>query len=76
MKIETRGETTTLNNYMMEKTLNILKSSANMYGLECNITQVGDAKSADGSNELAQLVKQIGLNLHYQKSKMSIFWCK
>lgn len=63
MKIETRGETSALNDYMRGKTINILKASAQMYELDYNISQAGGAQSADGSEELAQLVKQIGQKL-------------
>lgn len=67
MKIETRGQTTALNDYMMEKAINILKASAQMHGLLWEIAQGGRAQSAEGNQELAQLVKQIGQDLGLSK---------
>ncbi len=63
MKIETRGETTALNDYMQEKAKSILEACAKMYDLGCHITDAGAAPSAEGDEELAQIVKQIGENL-------------
>ncbi len=63
MKIETRGETTALNDYMQERAKSILEACAKMYGLGCHITDAGAAPSAEGDEELAQIVKQIGENL-------------
>lgn len=63
MKIETRGETTALNDYMQEKAKSILEACAKMYGLGCHITDAGAAPSAKGDEELAQIVKQVGENL-------------
>lgn len=74
MKIETRGETTTVNDYMREKALNILKSSANMYGLDCDISQVGGASSANGDDTLAKLVKHIGVELALSKVQDEYFF--
>lgn len=67
MKIETRGETTALNNYMQEKAKIILKACANMYTLGCHIKDAGSAPSAKGDEELAKTVKQIGESLGISK---------
>lgn len=45
MKIETRGENSKLNQYIYEKTINILKSAANMYNVDINIEKMGEAIS-------------------------------
>ncbi len=63
MKIETRGETTALNDYMQERAKSILEACAKMYSLGCHITDAGAAPSAKGDEELAQIVKQVGENL-------------
>lgn len=63
MKIETRGETTALNDYMQERTNSILQACAKMHGLKCEIKKVGEAPSAEGDEELAKMLKHIGQSL-------------
>ncbi len=60
MKIETRGQTTALNDYMRERAETILKACADMYGLKCSLKDAGAAPSVEGDKELAQWVKQAG----------------
>ena len=57
--IETRGETTELNDYMYEKALNILKASAEMYDCQINIKDMGGAQNANSDTELAKRVEKV-----------------
>ena len=57
MEIETRGETTELNEYMYEKAVKILESSANMYDNEVEIELVGQAVSSVCSSELVEMIR-------------------
>lgn len=59
IKLETRGATTELNDYVKEKALNIIKAGASMYDVEYTVTEAGGAASAEGDEELASMVKSI-----------------
>jgi aminobenzoyl-glutamate utilization protein A len=63
IKLETRGATTELNNYVKKKALNIIKSGAEMYGLRYAVREVGGASSAEGDEELASIVKDASIKL-------------
>lgn len=63
MKIETRGETTSLNDYMRERAKTILQACADMYDLKYHFQDAGAAPSAEGDQELAHMVKQVGQSL-------------
>lgn len=53
LKIETRGTTSELNDYMMEYAESIIKGAALMFQVDYTIKTVGEGKSALGSAELA-----------------------
>jgi len=74
MKIETRGESSEVNDYMREKAINILNASAHMHGLDCDISEVGGARSAEGHEELAQIIKQIGQKLALSRIQDQYFF--
>ena len=57
MKIETRGETTEINEFMHRKTMEVLRGCANMYGVELSTEIVGSAAGGEGDKELADIVK-------------------
>jgi len=59
MMIETRGETSELNNYMREKAEKILRCSADMYDVKLRIKPMGGAESSDSDEELMQRVKKL-----------------
>jgi aminobenzoyl-glutamate utilization protein A len=52
LKLETRGETSEINAYMVEQAMQIIKGTAVMYGVEETVTIQGRAQSADPSAEL------------------------
>lgn len=57
--IETRGETSEINNYMKENVINILNGAAKMYDLECTIDIVGEAINCTCSEALAETMTQV-----------------
>lgn len=59
MKIETRGESTEINESMYNKTLEVLKASAAMYGVEVETKLVGGAAGGEGDEELASVVRSV-----------------
>ncbi|USK49712.1 M20 family metallo-hydrolase [Bacillus sp. CMF12] len=56
LKIETRGETTKINEYVKAQAEAVIAGSAQMYGVEYEIHTVGEAISAEGSKELASIL--------------------
>ncbi|MDU2064490.1 MAG: amidohydrolase [Sporomusaceae bacterium] len=66
MKLETRGETSELDEYMTTEARRIIKAAAAMYDVDCEITEVGGTKSGESSPELAAKVRAIA-------SKMGFF---
>lgn len=59
-KLETRGETAALNEYVKERAMKIINACAAMYDLEYTIKEMGSATSAEGDEELADIIKSIG----------------
>ncbi|KMY42707.1 amidohydrolase [Peribacillus loiseleuriae] len=57
-KVEVRGETTSINDFMYQKALQIIQSAADMYEVEVNIDIVGAAKSVESSEELISFISQ------------------
>lgn len=49
MKVETRGETSEINDFMLEQALSVIRGAASMYQLEVDIDIVGFAKSGEPS---------------------------
>lgn len=60
MMIETRGDTSEINEYMKEQAIRILEASANMYDVKLMIREMGGAESADSDKELIDKVEEIG----------------
>ncbi len=59
MEIEVRGQTTEINNYMIEYTERILKSSAEMHGCTCEMKLMGAADSLASDTVLAERIQKI-----------------
>ncbi|MGI6685903.1 MAG: amidohydrolase [Bacillota bacterium] len=59
MKIETRGETTEINDYMVNSVRNIIAGAARMYGVSYEIKTVGEAAGGESSRELSRTLKNI-----------------
>lgn len=60
MKVETRGETTEINEYYREYALRIIENSAKMHNVDYEVKFMGEALSGACSNELASRVQEIG----------------
>lgn len=58
LKMELRGETTELNEYMKNYAEEIIRGAALMHQIDYNIDTVGEAIGAEGSPELADILKQ------------------
>lgn len=54
MKIETRGETSEINDYIRSQAFAVLEGAAAMYGVEVSTEVVGEAKSSIPSEELVK----------------------
>ena len=57
MQLEVRGETTEINQFMMERTKEICQSAAAMQGCTCEITVMG---MAEGQHSDEQLIERVG----------------
>ena len=57
IKLETRGGTSEINNYMETEALRIIKSAAAMYDVNVKIEKMGGAAGADNSPELAAFIR-------------------
>jgi len=60
MKVEIRGGTTEVNEYLEEYALRIIENSAKMHDVDYKIKYVGSAPSGTCSDELVNRVKEIG----------------
>ncbi|MBV7505311.1 amidohydrolase [Bacillus sp. sid0103] len=56
LKIETRGETSEVNEYILSNALNVLKGTAIAHQVEMDLDIVGEAKSCDCSDELVEFI--------------------
>lgn len=57
MEIELRGDTTELNDYMVEYATNVIKSAAKMHGCTYEMKVMGEAKSLASDDILAEQVR-------------------
>ncbi len=60
MKIEIRGETTEINNYMVGKALSVLEGAARMQEVEYSTEEVGGAPASVSTPELVSKLEKIG----------------
>ncbi|MCM3707428.1 MULTISPECIES: M20 family metallo-hydrolase [Cytobacillus] len=67
LKIETRGETTKINEYVKAQAEAVVAGSAQMYGVEYEIQTVGEAISAQESKELATVLHACAQEASYIK---------
>ncbi|SDK40851.1 aminobenzoyl-glutamate utilization protein A [Lacicoccus qingdaonensis] len=63
LKMELRGETTVLNEYMKNYAEEIIKGAALMHQVDYEIDLVGEAIEAKGSPELAEILKESADNI-------------
>lgn len=60
LEMETRGETTAINQYMQTEALRILQASGDLYGVETVIDVVGETVEAACNPEWIQWLKEVG----------------
>lgn len=59
MKLEIRGQTTEINDYMVQKALSVLKGAAQMQEVEYETEEVGGAPASVSSSELVSTLEKI-----------------
>ncbi|WP_394121540.1 amidohydrolase [Planococcus donghaensis] len=65
MKIETRGETSEINDYIRTQAFAVLEGAAAMYGVEVSTEVVGEAKSSIPSKELVESLHEVAQSSPY-----------
>ena len=55
MRIETRGETQEIADYVYSRAVEVLKGAAMMYGAEVKISKAGEGTTAEGSAEMMRI---------------------
>jgi aminobenzoyl-glutamate utilization protein A len=63
LKLETRGSTSRINEYMAKEAERIIKTAAQMYGVDVAIAEMGGAAGGDNSKELADRLTAIAERL-------------
>ena len=64
-KMETRGETSQLDEYMAAEARRIIIAAAQMYGVEYEITQVGGTKGGESSADMRDRIKQTAQGMEF-----------
>lgn len=59
MKIETRGESQKIADYVYSRAIEILEGAAKMHGVELDIIKAGESPEMQGSQELAKIAGEI-----------------
>lgn len=59
IKLETRGVTTKINDYMYEEAMRIIKAAADMYGVKLEIKEMGGAAGANNDAKLVERLQSI-----------------
>ncbi len=63
LRLETRGETSEINDYIRERTLSILEGAAQMYDVSLETRFMGSAESAFSSDDYGEYAQQTAQNL-------------
>ncbi|WP_027626737.1 amidohydrolase [Clostridium lundense] len=63
MKLETRGETDSLNQYVTSRAIDIIKGAAMMHGLEYKVKVVGRAQRGKSDKELSKIIEEQAKNI-------------
>ncbi|GGB41934.1 amidohydrolase [Fictibacillus barbaricus] len=59
LKVETRGETIEINEFILENAINIIKGSAAMHDVDVHYEIVGEAKTSDSSARLKTYIEEV-----------------
>ncbi|WP_210366662.1 M20 family metallo-hydrolase [Bacillus sp. REN3] len=70
LKVETRGETTKINEYVKSQAEAVIAGAAQMFGVDYEIETVGEAISAKGSTELAEVLHACAQESPYLKKSI------
>jgi aminobenzoyl-glutamate utilization protein A len=62
LKLETRGTSSEINEYMYNEAIRILKASAAMYDVTVKMTQMGGAVGCENDPELVEKLHQVAVN--------------
>ncbi|EGL81754.1 amidohydrolase [Caldalkalibacillus thermarum TA2.A1] len=65
MEIETRGETTELNRYMVREAKRIIQAAAHMYDVQLEIVEVGEGLGGESDKEWVDIVQKACRNAIY-----------
>lgn len=65
IKVETRGETSDVNDFMFEKAKMVIDGAAAMYGVQADITLMGGTKSGASSPSMIDRVAEVGSEIDY-----------
>lgn len=68
MKIETRGETSEIDEFMVLKARAVINGAALMHDVDCDIEQVGGTKSGESSPEMESILSRVA-------KKTGLFGC-
>lgn len=68
MQLETRGETSEINEYMSEQAIRIIEQSALMHRCTAKVEVVGHSESAISSASLAKKIKDVAHSIPYIKA--------
>lgn len=63
MKLETRGETDNLNEYVTNRAMDIIKGAAIMYDLDYKVKIVGKAQKGKSNKELSKIIEEQAKNV-------------
>ena len=59
MKVETRGETKEIADYVYSRAVEVIEGAAKMYGVDVKVTKAGEGTAAKGSEDFAELTGEI-----------------
>lgn len=63
IKLETRGASSNINQYMAKEAARVIESAAAMYDVSVNITEMGGAAGGNNSPELAEQISKVAQRL-------------
>jgi aminobenzoyl-glutamate utilization protein A len=65
IKVETRGETSEIDDFMFESAKNVIDGACKMYGVDYEIKLMGKTKSGESSPEIMERVKKVAESMDF-----------
>lgn len=65
LKLETRGETSDIDQYMVEETKRIVRAAADMYDVDCEVKVMGGTSSGESDLEIAKTLQEVAGKISY-----------